>query len=194
MSSISPAPTDCSPNPVPYRRRPAVTISATGMALRCSGTRWPASRRSPTTRMAPQSAIVSQPMARGSNLCIMPPVRIVHADGLAGAAAARGLVVVIDVLRAFTVSAYALAGGATECLLVATVEEAFAVSSRIPGSLLSAEVDGLPIPGIEISNSPTLLLRHDLAGRTLVQRTSAGTQGVAAATGADQLLAASLVV
>lgn len=125
---------------------------------------------------------------------MMPPVQIVHADGLAGAASARGLVVVIDVLRAFTVSAYALAGGARECLLVASVEEALTLSSRIPGSVVSAEIEGLPVPGIEISNSPTLLLRHDLRGRTLVQRTSAGTQGVAAATRADAVLAASLVV
>jgi len=39
-------------------------------------------------------------------------VEIVHATGLEGARHARGVVVVIDVLRSFTVSAYRLAGGA----------------------------------------------------------------------------------
>jgi len=39
-------------------------------------------------------------------------VEIVHALGIEGARQARGLAIVIDVLRSFTVSAYALAGGA----------------------------------------------------------------------------------
>jgi 2-phosphosulfolactate phosphatase len=103
-------------------------------------------------------------------------------------------VVVIDVLRAFTVSAYALASGARECLLVTSVDEALQLQRRLPGSVVSAEVDGLPVPGIAISNSPTLLLRTPLEGRTLVQRTSAGTQAAAAANNADSLLAGSLVV
>jgi 2-phosphosulfolactate phosphatase len=121
-------------------------------------------------------------------------LRIVHADGVAGARAARGAVVVIDVLRAFTVSAYALAGGAVECRLVGELGEARALAGTIPGALVSAEVEGLPVEGIAISNSPTMVRDADLGGRTLVQRTSSGTQGVVAATGADRLFAGSLVV
>jgi 2-phosphosulfolactate phosphatase len=121
-------------------------------------------------------------------------VRIVKTQGLAGAAGASGAVVVIDVLRAFTVSAYALAGGATRCLLVRTVEQARALAARIPGSLLSAEIDGLPVPGIPISNSPTAISRCDLRGRVLVQRTSAGTQAVAAVRAQGPVFACSFVV
>jgi 2-phosphosulfolactate phosphatase len=121
-------------------------------------------------------------------------MRIVHAGGLAGARAARGTVVVIDVLRAFTVSAYALAGGARECRLVADLDHARALAASIPGAVLSAEVEGLPVEGIPISNSPTMIRAAALSGRTLVQRTSAGTQCAAAATGADRLFAGSLVV
>ncbi|TMF02894.1 MAG: 2-phosphosulfolactate phosphatase, partial [Chloroflexi bacterium] len=62
-----------------------------------------------------------------------------------------GVVVVIDVLRAFTVSAYALAGGARECLLVGTVDEARALAAATPGAIISAEVDTLPVAGIPIS-------------------------------------------
>ena len=102
--------------------------------------------------------------------------------------------VVIDVFRAFTVSAYALADGATRCLLVKTVAEARALHASIPGSLLSVEMNGLPVPGIPVSNSPTAIAGCDLAGRVLVQRTSAGTQAVAAATGSGPIFAASLVV
>jgi 2-phosphosulfolactate phosphatase len=121
-------------------------------------------------------------------------VRVVHRDGIAGARGAGGTVVVIDVLRAFTVSAYALAGGAVECRLVAEVEEARALAGGIEGSVVSAEVEGLPVEGIAISNSPTMVRDADLRGRTLVQRTSSGTQGVVAAAGAERLFACSLAV
>jgi 2-phosphosulfolactate phosphatase len=121
-------------------------------------------------------------------------MRVVRADGVEGARDARGVVIVIDVLRAFTVSAYALAGGAREVLYVADLERAREVAAGIPGAVLSAEVDGLPVAGVAISNSPTMIATADLAGRTLVQRSSAGVQSLAAAAGADRLFAAGLVV
>jgi 2-phosphosulfolactate phosphatase len=102
--------------------------------------------------------------------------------------------VIIDVLRAFSVSAYALAGGAVECRLVAEVEEARALAGCIEGAVISAEVEGLPVEGIAISNSPTMVREADLRDRTLVQRTSSGTQGVVAAAGAERLFACSLTV
>lgn len=121
-------------------------------------------------------------------------MRVLHAGGVAGAASAEGAVVVIDVFRAFSVSAYALAGGAECCRLVREVEEARALAARLPGSVMSAEVDGYPVEGIPISNSPTQITHTDLRGRVLVQRTSAGTQAMAAATRAGQRYAGSLVV
>jgi 2-phosphosulfolactate phosphatase len=121
-------------------------------------------------------------------------VRIVRAAGEEGAREARGVVVVIDVFRAFTVTAYALAGGAREVLYVADLERARQVAAGIPGAILSAEVDGLPVAGVAISNSPTMIAAADLTGRTLVQRSSAGVQSLAAATGATRLFAAGLVV
>jgi len=90
-------------------------------------------------------------------------MRIVRAAGVEGARGARGVVVVIDVLRAFTVSAYAIAGGAREVLYVADLEHARRVAARIPDAILSAEVDGLPVAGVEISNSPTMVAAADLS-------------------------------
>jgi 2-phosphosulfolactate phosphatase len=121
-------------------------------------------------------------------------MRVVRAAGVEGARDARGVVIVIDVLRAFTVTAYALAGGAREVLYVADLERAREVAAGIPGAVLSAEVDGLPVAGIAISNSPTMIASADLAGRTLVQRSSAGVQSLAAAASAARLFASSLVV
>lgn len=114
--------------------------------------------------------------------------------GIDGARQARGVVVVIDVLRSFTVSAYALAGGARECLLVSTTEAARALHDEIPGSLICAEEEALPVPGIPISNSPTQIQAAAVKDRVLVQRSSAGTTVISAVEGADELFAASLVV
>lgn len=108
--------------------------------------------------------------------------------------AANGLVVVIDVLRAFTTAAMAFARGAEEIVLVSTVEEAFKLRSRYPDYLLIGEVDGLPIEGFDLPNSPSTIYNLNLSSKRLVQRTTAGTQGVVRATGAGKLLAASLCV
>jgi 2-phosphosulfolactate phosphatase len=121
-------------------------------------------------------------------------VLINKVTGVEGARRARGVVVVIDVLRSFTVSAYALAGGARECLLVSKTAEARALHDKIPGSLICAEEDALPVPGIPISNSPTQITEADLEGRVLIQRSSAGTTVMSAVESADELYAASLVV
>jgi 2-phosphosulfolactate phosphatase len=121
-------------------------------------------------------------------------VKVVHAVGVDGARSATGVVVVIDVLRAFTVSAYALGGGARECLLVRTVDEARALAAATPGAVISAEVDTLPVAGIAISNSPTQIVEADVRGHAIVQRTSAGTQAMRAVEGAEAMYAASLVV
>ncbi len=110
------------------------------------------------------------------------------------ASEARGTVVVIDVLRAFTTAALALDGGAERIVLVAGVEEAVRLKRRWPGALTMGEVDGARPPGFDLSNSPTEIVAADVAGRPLIQRTTAGTRGaVLAVDGADATFAASFV-
>ena len=107
---------------------------------------------------------------------------------------ARGVVVVIDVLRAFTVSAYALAGGARELLLVRGVEEALTLRDEAhPEALLAGEVGGRLIPGFDLNNSPARMQASDVRDRLIIQRTGAGTQGAVNARHASRLLVASLV-
>ncbi|MDE3007866.1 MAG: 2-phosphosulfolactate phosphatase [Acidobacteriota bacterium] len=108
-------------------------------------------------------------------------------------AEARGVVVVVDVLRAFTSAAYAFASGASSIWLVGTVDEALALAGEIPGALTMGEDHGRRPDGFDFSNSPVALANADLTGRVLVQRTSAGTQGAIAAKRATRLFAASLV-
>jgi 2-phosphosulfolactate phosphatase len=107
-------------------------------------------------------------------------------------AQATGTVIVIDVIRAFTTAAYAFAAGAETITLVGTVEEALALRERSPEALVMGEVGGLPPAGFDLGNSPSAILELDLSGRHLIQRTSAGTQGVVRSVGADTLLACSL--
>jgi 2-phosphosulfolactate phosphatase len=102
---------------------------------------------------------------------------------------ATGTVVVVDVIRAFTTAAYAFAAGAREIVLVGSVEEALALREQMPGALVMGEVGGLPAEGFDFGNSPVAISSQNLAGRRLIQRTSAGTQGVVRSRQADHLLA-----
>ncbi|MBE7553363.1 MAG: 2-phosphosulfolactate phosphatase [Anaerolineales bacterium] len=106
---------------------------------------------------------------------------------------ATGAAVAIDVVRAFTTAAYAFAAGAGEIILAGTVEEALALRERFPGALVMGEVDGLPVSGFDFGNSPSEISGSHLAGRRLIQRTTAGTQGVVRSTRANLLLASSFV-
>ncbi|HEV2580175.1 MAG TPA: 2-phosphosulfolactate phosphatase [Ktedonobacteraceae bacterium] len=106
---------------------------------------------------------------------------------------AQGIVIVIDVIRAFTVAAYAFAGGASRLWLVRTTDEAFALRKREPTALLAGEIGGRLIPGFDLNNSPSLMAASDVRGRTIIQRTGAGTQGAAGAVNATRLLICSLV-
>ena len=107
---------------------------------------------------------------------------------------ATGVVVVIDVLRAFSTAAYAFSLGAREILLVGTVEEALSLRPQIPNSKVMGEVNGIRPDGFDFGNSPTYLSQEDLSGVTMIQRTTAGTQGVVRSRNADVLLASSFVV
>jgi len=102
--------------------------------------------------------------------------------------------VVVDVLRAFTTTAYALARGAKEIILVSTIEQAFALREPDADYLLVGEVNGLPIDGFDLPNSPSAFENLVLGNRRLVLGTTAGTQGVVLAKQASQLFVASLCV
>lgn len=100
--------------------------------------------------------------------------------------------VVIDVLRAFTVAARAFAYGAEKIVFAETLDEALDLKDRHPGWL--AFQDSAPLPGFDLANSPAHLRSLDVRGRTVVQKTTAGTVGALAVTDAELLLCASFVV
>lgn len=108
-----------------------------------------------------------------------------------GARDHTGPTVVVDVMRAFTTAAWAFSLGAERIILVAGLEEALELKAAIPGSL--AFCDGHPRPGFDLFNSPAQLLDLDVASRTIVQRTTAGTQGAVASKHATPLLCTGFV-
>ncbi len=111
-----------------------------------------------------------------------------------GARKATGTAVIIDVFRAFTTAAYVMANGAETMLPVGGVEEALELRRRHPDWLVMGEVHGHKVPGFDYGNSPDEVSRVDLTGRTVVQRTSSGVQGILAASGADEVLLGSFVI
>ena len=128
-------------------------------------------------------------------------MRVRRTSLLAGARAAEGHVVIVDVYRAFTTAAFCIAAGAREIVLVSTVEEAIrlrdadreALVSTAPAPFLTGEVGGRPVDGFDVGNSPAAIQGLDLAGRRVIQRSSAGTQGVVAATRAEEIVLGSFV-
>lgn len=117
-----------------------------------------------------------------------------HADLVAGAASARGVAIVIDVFRACSLIAHALAAGAERVLPVESADEVRARKAAHPDWLSVGERHARPLPGFDCGNSPTEVLRRPLAGRTLIHTTHAGTQGlVAASRGAERVFAGSFV-
>jgi 2-phosphosulfolactate phosphatase len=107
---------------------------------------------------------------------------------------ADGVVVVIDVLRAFSTAAYAFGAGAESITLVGEVEDAVALKSQMMGTLIMGEVKGIRPESFDFGNSPTEIQKQDFRGRHLIQRTSAGTQGVIRSLNAEKLFTASFVV
>jgi len=89
---------------------------------------------------------------------------------------ATGLVVVIDVVRAFTTAAFAFAAGARRIILAGPVEQALALRERFPGALLMGESGGLLVPGFDLWNSPAQFdgwiwpARHSFSARLLVRK------------------------
>ncbi len=86
------------------------------------------------------------------------------------------ITIVIDVIRAFTVAHYAFLNGAKRIILAENVKQAFQLKRKNPDFLLAGEINGLPIEGFDLDNSPYKIRSKDLAGKTLIQKTTNGVR------------------
>lgn len=121
-------------------------------------------------------------------------MKIVLDSLVEGARRASGTVVIVDVYRCFTTAAVAFSRGAARIVMVAEPDEALALRREGVGELCVGEVGGKRPPGFDFGNSPSELSSADLRGKTLIQSTTAGTVGVAAARLADHVYGGSLTV
>jgi 2-phosphosulfolactate phosphatase len=119
-------------------------------------------------------------------------MEVVIGSLLEGARQAVGHVAIIDVFRAFTTAAVALANGASRIIMVGTVEEALALRDRGVGQICMGEVGGRAPAGCDFGNSPFDISCIDFRGQAVIQRTSAGTQGIVTAGKAGRLYATSV--
>jgi len=110
-----------------------------------------------------------------------------------GARAARGLTVIIDVFRAMTVEAFVVNNGAERLYPVGDKLLAYQYKKEHPEAILIGERQGIMLPGFDYGNSPSQIKDVDFSGKTVIHTTSAGTQGIVNATGADEILTGSLV-
>lgn len=110
-----------------------------------------------------------------------------------GAKEARGLTVIIDVFRAFTLECYLFDQGVERIYPIGSVEDALELKREHPDWLAFGERGGRQVDGFDYGNSPAQVAGLDLTGRTCIHTTSAGTQGIVNATHATEIVTASLV-
>lgn len=122
---------------------------------------------------------------------MVPAIRILHRRH--GAGQARGLAVVIDVLRAFSTACYVVDAGVRRICAVADVDSARRLKARYPRALLLGERNGYRLPGFDLGNSPSQAIHMNWCGRTAILTTSNGTAGLAAVTLADEVVTGSFV-
>jgi 2-phosphosulfolactate phosphatase len=118
-------------------------------------------------------------------------IEILHL--IEGAKQARGLTVIIDVFRAFSTACYAVRNGAVGIVPVGDVDVAYRLKEENPDFILMGERKGKKLAEFDFGNSPTEIEVVDFKGKTIIQTTSAGTQGFANARNADELITGSFV-
>lgn len=110
-----------------------------------------------------------------------------------GAKKAKGITVIIDVFRAFTLEAYAFEAGVKEIYAVSDEKQARTMKEKNPSYLLIGEREGKKLSGFDYGNSPAALSGVNLTNQVIVHTTSNGTQGIANAINAEEILTGSLV-
>jgi len=104
-------------------------------------------------------------------------------------------VVAVDLLRASTTIAVALAAGANEILPAGSIEEALHIAQNLERDqvVLAGERKSVRIPGFALGNSPVEFTPEAVRGRTIVLTTTNGTQTLLAAQGAREIIVAAAV-
>ena len=108
---------------------------------------------------------------------------------------ANHVVAVVDVLRASTSIAIALANGARAVIPLASSEDVISRASLLARSeiRLAGERKSQPIPGFDVGNSPRDFTREAVEGKTILMSTTNGTNAILAVQGSRDVVIASYV-
>ena len=112
---------------------------------------------------------------------------------LEGAKDAQGLTVIIDVFRAFSTACYAFDCGVNRIFPIGEIGVAYQLKEQNPDFVLIGERNEQKPPGFDFGNSPSQILNENLKGKTVIHTTSSGTQGIANAKNADEIITGSFV-
>jgi len=82
--------------------------------------------------------------------------------------------IIIDVIRAFTVSYYAFKSGIEEIILASSKKEAFELKALNSSYLISGETNGYKDEGFDFGNSPYEISKANLDKKVLIQKTTNG--------------------
>lgn len=83
--------------------------------------------------------------------------------------------VLVDVFRSTTTMPIILMKGAREIVPTATVKEARSIRRQIPDSVMVGERYGIKIPGFDLNNSPTDVMKAELTGKIVIFTSTNGT-------------------
>lgn len=118
-------------------------------------------------------------------------IQILHLIG--GAKEAVGLTVIIDVFRAFSTACYVFSNRADKIIPVGDINSAREIKKKNPEFLLIGEREGKKPEDFDFGNSPAQLENVDFTGKTVIQTTSSGTQGLVNARRAEKIITGSFV-
>ena len=110
-----------------------------------------------------------------------------------GAKKAEGLTVVIDVFRAFSTACYVMENGAEQIIPIGDIDIMYSLKEQNPDFILIGERKGIIQRGFDYGNSPTQIRDISFEGKTVLQTTSAGTQGIVNAKNASEIITGSFV-
>src|SRR4030065_982955 len=88
-----------------------------------------------------------------------------------GAKLSRGLTVIIDVFRAFSLACYLFDRGIEKIIPVGKAEDAFRLKESNPEFILIGERNSRKIKGFDFGNSPFQTREFDFRGKTVVHTT-----------------------
>ena len=125
-------------------------------------------------------------------------MKVIRKSLAIGAKEARGLVVIIDVFRAFSCEPIFFHFGAKKVILEADPVKSVAIKEQFPEFILVGEVNEVPIEGGDLGNSPSgIVLKGEafFKGKTVIHRTTAGVTGATEALQrADEVLLGSFLM